>query len=81
MVSNTGGRIYFVGLCRLNALIHGYLQFQETGFDIDGGLQHDVSQMVGWRCDCLGLQSHGLGSQVLLLLSSVTTWVYSVSAV
>lgn len=73
MVTNSGGRIYFVGLCRLNALIHGYLQFQETGFDIDGGLQYDVSQMVVWRCDYLGLQSHGLGSQVLLLLSSVIT--------
>lgn len=81
MVSNSGGRIYFVSLCRLNALTHGYLQFQETGFDIDGGLGPDVPQMVGWRCDCLDLQSHGLGSRVLLSLSSVITCVNSVSAV
>lgn len=68
-------------LCRLNALIHGYLQFQETGFDIDGGLQPDVPQVVGWRCDCLDLQSDGLRSRVLLSYSSVITWAYSVSAV
>ena len=66
--------------CRQNALFHGYLQFQETGFDIDGGLQHDVPQMIMWRCDYLDLQSNGLGSQVLFSISSVIAWVYSVSA-
>lgn len=66
MVSNSGGRIYFVDLCRLNAVIHGYLQFQGTGFDIDGGLQPGVPLVFRWRCDCLHLQSNELGSQVLL---------------
>lgn len=61
VVSSSEERIYFVGSCRQNALFHGYLQFQETGFDIDGGLQHDVSQIIVWRCDYLGLQSNGLG--------------------
>lgn len=80
MVSNSGGRIYFVGFCRQNALFHGYLQFQETGFDVDGGLQRDT-QMIMQRCDYLDLQSNGLGSQVLFSISSVIAWVYSVSAV
>lgn len=63
-MSNSGGRIYFVDLCRLNSLIHGYLQFQEAGFDIDGGLQPDVPQVVGWRCDCPDF--FGPGSRLLL---------------
>lgn len=81
MVSSSGGRIYFVGFCRQNALFHGYLQFQETGFDVGGGLHHDVPQMIMWRCDYLDLPYNALGSQVLFSINSVIAWVYSVSAV
>lgn len=81
VVSNSRERIYFVGSCRQNALFYGYLQFQEAGFDVDGGLQHDVPQMIMWTCDYLGLQSNGLGPQVLFSLSSVIACAYSLSAV
>jgi len=77
----SGGRIYFVGFCRQNAVFHAYLQFQEAGFDIDGGLQHDVPQMIMWRRDYLDLQPNALGSQVFFSISSLIAWVYSVSAV
>lgn len=46
-----------------------YLQFQETGFSVAGGLWHDVPQMIIWRCDYLDLQSNVPGSEVLFYIN------------